>query len=91
MPEDLYDKLTADSLALNTVIGEELKSTTAKKKRSFYLTQTLIPIGDTPKENLQSASIYVGTVALFLILIYIFLLFKKRRRLNKAELQKKPE
>ena len=56
-----------------------------EKKRNIspYLFSSYLPISDKPEENLSQASIFIGIIAFFLIVIYIFLLFKKRKRLSK--------
>ena len=39
----------------------------------------------TPEDNLVAATVFMGLIAFFLIAIYIYLLFKKRKRLNLAK------
>ena len=46
------------------------------------------PTNQTPEENLKEQTIFMSVISFFLITTYIFLVFKKRKRLAKLNEEK---
>lgn len=46
------------------------------------MTQSYLPTDGTPLENLKSQCTFIGVICFFLIITYILLVFKRRKRMK---------
>ena len=56
-----------------------------QKLDGWILGTDFVEINFSPKENLKQQEIFISIIAIFLLVIYAYLVFKKRKRLREMK------